>query len=154
MITTLILGDWSQDGHSLTEEFQIDHNLASSDDLQKAYQTGTDLLDINFQDEVASRFEDHFISEELLEMFVENKILNALPNGQWVVANSPMNHDPIEAVEVDQVFKETKYTIGTEAYLALWMAIAQWGDPSLVWSKVPIRRIDQLTIGGYGLFEM
>lgn len=61
----LIAGDWSGDGHEITEIFFIQSNL-SFQDLKKAFQKGCELTEVNFDTEVARRYGDNGISVDIV----------------------------------------------------------------------------------------
>lgn len=159
MQTVLILGDWSKDGHGQTQNYIVDHNLESSAALNQAHVKGCQILGIDFEENVADSYEEPYISEDDLEALIEHKIIEEVPevdktkvyqkgNTYWRLAV------PTQFSYVDWISEDgSKGAIDESLYAALWMAIAQLGEPTLVYTQVNKDRTNELKIGGYGLFS-
>lgn len=151
MITNLIVGDWSDDGHGKTSTIIIEHNMPTLELLQRAYKEGCIKLNIRgvaydyeakppaFRDIIlkdvmanqANDYENSSISRELVEALAANGIVYS---------------DHEDSFWID---REGSYFEGPEGFARVWMQIAELGRPGLKWFIVENAHIN---IGGYGLF--
>lgn len=156
MQTLLILGDWSDDGHGKTQTITVDHNLADAKALEQAFKAGEKILGINFE-QIAEGYEENWIPEDILEVLVEHKLL------EEVTTNS--DGEPLDGphwkLVPETAFRGVDYAysyggnvhINSELFAALYMAIAQLGNPSLEFTSPKNSYDNRINIGGYGLFQ-
>lgn len=60
----LKLGDWSHDGHGITESIYISSNISTLK-LKKAYKLGAKILGFDFSEIVARNYEDSKIKKTM-----------------------------------------------------------------------------------------
>ncbi len=122
----LIVGDWSGDGHTITENVTISSNC-SVDSIRLAYKEGCKILGFDFSETVCREFEDRFVPEEIVEKLAEHGI----------------------KVKLDEVID--KYELDTKSYTSLYLQIAKLGNDGFNYYIVSGQTIN---IGGYGLYEL
>lgn len=124
---TLTLGDWSHDGHGLTKRITIESSLDVKA-LIKAYQAGIKTSGVDAY-EIACDYEDGSLPEDDYNNLVS------------------LGFDVKNLQGDDNV-----YNLTPDGYTAIWLFIAQLGDP-----KFTFKRLDNhaanINIGGYGLFS-
>ena len=124
---TVITGDWSGDGHSITEMVNIESNL-SHDDMCKAYEKGCEILGFDFSEQVCKAYEESHIEEDKLK--------------------SLQQHDIGKEIEYDDYMG--KYVLDPDLYAQIYLAIVKLGKKEFYYEIVPNSK---LCIGGYGLFR-
>lgn len=107
MIINLVLGDWSHDGHGMTETVTIESNFGISQ-IQKAYKAGVKLLGVDLVKDVCEQYEESEMLAEHYEVFKDSGILD--PDDSWIDSD-------------------------TFAKLYLWTA--RMGNPELIYSVLP-----------------
>jgi hypothetical protein len=135
-VISLVVGDWSHDGHSQTDTVVISCNLTRPE-LEKAYKKGVKVTGIDLH-EHCEEYEDPYISVEIYKRLseVDPDLIGA---GELRDPNSEPDEDD-------------SFWINSEEYATLWMLIAQAGNPALKWSVTPDNSA-RINIGGYGLFS-
>lgn len=137
MLTNLIVGDWSHDGHGMTKTITVEHNLDSVTALQNAFQIGTDKLGINLENE-CKNFEDSEVS---------NIFVQSLQN----LGLLPENLEEQDMLWNDSDTAGTFFVEGPEAYAKLWLIVAKLGNSKLE-ATIVKDETASIKIGGYGLF--
>lgn len=130
-VLSLETGDWSCDGHCLTEKTQYCSSLDGKA-FQDALTQGETKLGIKFSDVVAGDYEDSSISKEVLEALVKNQV--KIP----------------EEVLDERDPESGASTLTTETYTQIVLEIARLGRPDFKYTPLPLETIQ---IGGYGLFS-
>ena len=120
----LIAGDFSGDGHNRTFISTIKSNL-TKEQIAKAYERGSDILGINFQEQCCDKYEECCITEQ------EALILK--------------QHGIIDNEDVEEV----QSFILDDFFCEIWLKIAKLGSPNFQYEFFDI---DCIPIGGYGLF--
>jgi len=125
----LVVGDWSHDGHSMTEQSTIKCNLDKKG-LEKAYKKGSKKVGFDLTEEVCEAYEDMSVSDDVVEKlrtagikpedFIENE------GGEW------------------------SFAYNWEAFTELWLRIAKLGNPNLEFEMCS-NDSPNINIGGYGL---
>jgi hypothetical protein len=124
MIVSLIAGDWSNDGHGRTKQFQYNVNK-SRWELIDAHTAGRKIIGIDLE----SSFRDcDSIKNET------RRVILALKEYGYDYGDLDEYSDPFYP----------------EEYADLWMAIAKIGDSSIEYSSL---QAAEISIGGYGLFQ-
>lgn len=138
--TSLVVGDWSGDGHDKTSMTVIRSNLDSKQ-IMKAYKKASKKLGFSLIDDVAADYEDRTLSRDQLQALVDNGMkLDVLG----------YEYDIKEATECLEDKDSEGIGIYSEAYRDIFLAIVKMGDESFQWE---VSHGDSLNIGGYGLFE-
>lgn len=127
---SLIVGDWSHDGHGQTETYFIDTD-ASLHDISEAYDAGVTIFGVNIMHEFEN-YEQCEITEELY-----TAIQTHLPKlaSDWCLEG--------------EYTAETVEGMHPDAYVDLYLAIVKLGNPNISISRAFPK---SLSIGGYGLF--
>ncbi len=118
----LVLGDWSHDGHNQTDTVTISCNL-TRDELQAAYERGSQKIGFNLTREVAAHYEENKLDEECVE------------------ALEKFGFDTSKVVEDDCLW--------TDGFVKIWLFVVGLGEPDFVHKIV---KNQDVRIGGYGLF--
>lgn len=137
---SIVVGDWSGDGHSQTERFVIESNLGRKD-LLKAYKnsvkkTGVDL------DKVCCEYEDDAVDFLVWEKLAAHGLtFDKLFDDDW---------DLEEAEE--SVKTKTRIAIYPDQFFKIYLFLIKVGNPNFEY-KILDTQSEEIQIGGYGLFE-
>lgn len=131
---TLVVGDWSGDGHDKSATYIIESNL-DLEQLSAAYKAGVKLLGTDLVEDTCSDYEDNSFPVEVF-----NK-LQALLVPHKVQLD--LDEDYIEAEVEFRVYD-------SEIWVDLILGVCKLGNPSLEWSLIDPDA--SWHIGGYGLF--
>jgi hypothetical protein len=133
----LVLGDWSGDGHCYTATITVRCNL-NKEQLEKAFKAGCKKTNVDFQNDVASQYEDSTISETVIEKLSKHgfKIEDYSDD-----ENPEEFHTGIKG-----------YYLSVDGYAAAWMFVAKIGNPELEYEDLT-GNSPNINIGGYGLFS-
>ena len=126
-LINLVVGDWSHDGHGITDTTLIRSNR-NYDDLIKAYKAGCEIVG-----------------------FELDNICRSYDDGELPVDNAEMLRDAgfdLNTLEGYEGVDEAIY-ITSEDFTIIYLAICQMGDPKFLYEYVTAYPIH---IGGYGLF--
>ncbi len=127
----LVVGDWSHDGHSMTEQATIKCNLEKKD-LEKAYEKGSKKVGFDLTEEVCADYEDMSMPAEIVEKLKAAGI------------------DALEYAEKDEDEEDLSFAYNWEAFVELWLRIARLGNPELKY-EMSSSESPNINIGGYGL---
>jgi hypothetical protein len=125
---TLVVGDWSFDGHNRTHNFAIKSNL-DVDAVSAAFEMGEEKLGVKFQETVAAEFEDNVLPRDVIEKLE--------------------NHGFVLADVVGDCEDEEQVTIDSDVYVDIWLFIAKLGNPDF---RYELTSHPSINVGGYGLF--
>jgi hypothetical protein len=152
MKTKVVLGDWSHDGHGITDLFVIDlPTVTGSDELDSFYAIGTEIVGFNLTKEVCSNYEDNVVDIDKYTKLVE---LGYLPYS-FKKTESKWGDELPEYSEYDG---RCGYWICKEVFLDLYMFIVSLGYKHVIGSSesftyyVVSDTMPNVNIGGYGLF--
>lgn len=152
MRTSLVVGDWSKDGHSITEVTNVDHNLASSTALKKAFEAGEKLVGIKYE-EIARDYQESYIGEDAIEKLVAAGLLVSFTPPGGGDAGYQLTPGPVQQ-RGDMIYTYgDRWHINEELFVDLWMRIALLGEPTLIYAFPKNNYSDRINIGGYGFFE-
>ena len=140
-VTSLVVGDWSGDGHDKKEITMIRSNL-DSDQIMEAYKKASKKLGFSFIDEVANDYEDRSFEREKLKALSDA--------GMNLDSIFKYEHDVKEALAALSDEDSEGISLWSESYRDIYLFIISLGDPSF---QFEIAEGTQLNIGGYGLFE-
>lgn len=153
---SLIMGDWSHDGHNQTDTVVVHSNLDARG-IQHAYDAGIEKLrkvaatvdgaydgDIN-QDlrNLCYDYEDSVFPAKLRNFLVACDILQVDEESEAFGSNYSVDweYDP-----------NADGTLDSDSFADLYIAIARSGDALLTIERVPHTQNMYINIGGYGLF--
>lgn len=131
---TLVVGDWSHDGHNMTQNFIIRCNLTVKE-LDKAYKAGVKKVKVDLTEDVARDYEDYVLSKADAQKFAKTGF-------EFTEKLFEPSEDEDGAYNI---------VFGCESFGALWLHIAKVGNPKLKWQEADEERAT-INIGGYGLF--
>ena len=140
-ITTLVAGDWSDDGHGKTDMAVIRSNL-DSEQIGEAYEAGSKKLGFNFIDEVAADYEDSSIDLEKLKALVDA--------GMSIKETFKYEYDIKEVEKVLADEDPEGYHLWAETYRDIYLFIVKLGNDDF---RYEFSQGNTINIGGYGLFE-
>jgi hypothetical protein len=122
-VFTLVVGDWSHDGHNLTDNFEVEcsHSL---EDTKAAFEKGTKVLGFNIMEQ-CEEYEDDTLNKEQLAALVEH------------------------GFEFDA--EEAEEGLHPELFAEIVMFTATLGEPKLYWKFTKGK--SNWCVGGYGLYE-
>lgn len=147
---TLVVGDWSGDGHGRTQIVGVVANMTRRA-VEQAYLDGCAKVGINLSDNVCRGYEDNSIDtidmNKLISAGVVERYERKTDEYTFVEFFLSNKQHLMVAWEEDEV---GVYNTMPEAFATLYMGIAQLGDPNLEWTIV---NPDTINIGGYGLFQ-
>ena len=138
--TTLIIGDWSGDGHDKKEAVVIKANLDSKD-IMKAYKKASKKLGFSFIDEVASEYEDRILTRDKFKTLLDNGLDMNVLGGDYEIK---------EAKECLEDEDSEGVSLWHDSYREIFLFIVKLGDDSFEWEETQGATLD---IGGYGLFD-
>ncbi len=124
MLLELRIGDWSGDGHGITESLFFHVN--SIEEVEGGYAEGCKILGFDFTSEVASDYEDTKVPAHILEKLNEHGLLEDFDTEDW-----------------------EEFGIDYDQYLKIYLNIVKLGNPNFHIKEHKMQTID---IGGYGFF--
>lgn len=139
----IVLGDWSGDGHSISERYLISTNKTNHE-ITLAYEQACQKVGWNFHD-LCEDYEDNVISTEKLEQM--ESVL-----GMNVFNSDIFNSD----IDIDKNEDGDGYCFYSDSYLKLLLAFIKSQDPDLI-LEVVVDKTAKLIVKhcsfGYGLFN-
>jgi hypothetical protein len=162
--TTLVLGDWSDDGHGKTDRISITSNLDTKQ-IEKAYNKGAKKLGFNFVNDVANDYEDSLLPLPHLKTLIEHglDIEQAFDEYELKFVKQALAREtPVEEAEEEVVDEEEGdedlledheegVHLWVDSFSYIYLFIVGLGDPKFVYKIV--ENGNEINIGGYGLFE-
>lgn len=138
---TLVLGDWSDDGHGKTDVVVIATNL-DSDQFMEAYKKASKKLGFHFMDDVAADYEDRSLPTEYLQKLIDNgmELKEVFDSYEMKEAKAALKDPTAE-----------KVSLWAESYTAILLFIVKLGNPEFEYKFVEDG--SRINVGGYGLFE-
>lgn len=128
------VGDWSHDGHGLTDTFIVNSSI-TSEQLKTAIKATADMLDMDYTDHT------YFFRLNYCSDYENNKFPVSILNA--------MDFDLDTLDDIVDPDDETAY-IGPEDWMRIHIHMAKRIYPDAV---IEIVNMPSLTIGGYGLFN-
>lgn len=149
---TLQAGDWSCDGHGLTETWVIESNL-SRKELEAAYKKGKKVMDVDLVEDVCEEYEDDKISIDLIKKLNEtgfdiNK-LHPIVKGKLSIDEEGEIVGKPELDEFD--INHAGISIGSENFKDIYLHFCKVGNANFKFKELSSRE-EVVQIGGYGLF--
>jgi hypothetical protein len=140
---TLVLGDWSDDGHGKTD-IQIIRSNLDHKALLKAYNKGSKKLGFNFIDDDCADYEDGSLPRDHLVKLMEHGLkLEDIFDTDYDLKKAR------DLLEDEQ--SEDGIGLWVDSFSAIFLFIAKLGNKDFEYGFV--REGSRLNIGGYGLFQ-
>ena len=160
----LVLGDWSHDGHGITDTVTIKCSH-TSEQIKEAYNQA--VKNLGFPDLVEDACEEY--EDSYLRLAFAQKLVRAVQKQEHVFPQlviAKMIELIVSCVESDFVadiaeevsswgainledIEDLEIYVDSERFAHMYMMIASFGDPTIRWENT--ENID-INIGGYGLF--
>ena len=123
----IVCGDWSSDGHGMTDSITIESNL-SHKEIEEAYKRGAKEIGLDFRQDVARQYEDNKMSQAQMDLLRSHNI----------------------HTEVDEWYGEPGYySLDPEVYIEIFLEICKIGNYNFNFEEIKTKDVH---IGGYGLF--
>jgi hypothetical protein len=142
-LINLVVGDWSNDGHSQSDTITISSNLEKAD-VEKAYKAGAKKLKLDVTKDVATDYEDGALSiKQWKKLAKAGLTLETLYDGSRYdigIANNAIKSE------------EENINLYPDVFVNIWIFVVQQGNPDF---KFEVSEDDSpnINIGGYGLFS-
>jgi hypothetical protein len=124
----IVVGDWSHDGHSMTETYTIESNL-TGDEIEAAYKKGTEKLGFDLVEDCCAEYEDNQVSLEQIKM---------------------LEASGFDISKFDKDKNGNYCGIWHDLFVELYLHVIKLGDDSFKWDWT---ESEDINIGGYGLFQ-
>lgn len=145
-ITTLILGDWSKDGHSLSDTIHIASNI-NNKEIEKAYKKATKKLGFDFIDDVCRDYEDDLCPKDILNILIKYKFsINDL------YIDPKFTGDLENATEVFTNKDSDGLHLRKDSFLYIYLFIIKLGNKNFKYEILEEELNPSIHIGGYGLY--
>lgn len=129
------MGDPYADGHGRTHRVNIRSNL-SVPAIQTAYKRGTELLGVDFSEDVCRGYEENRMDDDVYE--------------KLVLLGMPVDEIFGEGFQEERASADGVY-LDYDTYWLIWLFIVKLGEPSFVWKQS--LKGSNVNIRGYGLFS-
>jgi hypothetical protein len=136
----VVVGDWSQDGHNMTENFVIE--MEDHVNTGAALAAAKTLFGFEMDDFCADYEDSEFPSQLIKEIYTEANFRNISMEGV--------------CFEDDDDLQEEKVYLGYDEFFGLWLAYLNVGVVMVYGPDYRVREVKGSTthnIGGYGLFS-
>jgi len=144
---TLQAGDWSCDGHGLSEVFVIDSNLTQGE-LVDAYKDGVKHFGIDLTEEVCEDYEDARIPEDLVKKLYDSGFdinkFHSLKDGTFSYDEDGELVDDSDNCEEPRLCGET--------FKDVWLHFCRIGNPQFQYKEINTRDV-VIQLGAYGCFS-
>ena len=128
MLVTLTVGDWSNDGHGMTDVVAVESNK-NIESILAAYKKGTEIVGFELHEQCRA-YEDNSFPMKHYEKLMDLEV-------------------DLELEEEAEPDSSSIGLISGDDFAAIYIAICKLGDPEIQMDVVQLRNIN---IGGYGLF--
>lgn len=128
----LVVGDWSKDGHGISETFLFEVNL-NKEQIYKAYKKGSKILGYDLIETKCRGYEESSVTELWWKEFLE--------------ATKTKDED----YTVDGAYNGN-ISIYPETWAQMYWAVCKLGDESLTYEEV--ENDGRIEINGYGLCNL
>jgi hypothetical protein len=135
---SLVIGDWSGDGHDKRETIIILSNL-NNKDINKAYKKGSEKLGFDFCNDVCRDYEDHEISKDKLDLLIANGL--------------KIKDIAFDDYDLKEFEKDGTLRLWTEPFAEIYLFIVKLGNPDFEYTFLEGKSDPSIHIGGYGLYE-
>lgn len=140
---TLVAGDWSHDGHGMTDNIFIKSNLTHKQ-IEKAYKAGAKKIGIDLVEDVCEEYEDTRLPEDLFMKLEETgfdvQSLHPYLDTKW-------SEEELEDIRSGQ---EDVHLYG-DKFAEIYLHFCKIGNPDFQYEIVS-DSAPRIHIGGYGCF--
>lgn len=133
----LVIGDWSHDGHEISETVTIKSNLTGPE-INDAYEAGTKKVGFNLVEGVACDWQDNSITSQTIDSL---KRFGFNPD------------DVFGDYECSELESQGKTSIYRDEFVTMYLFIAGLGNLSFQY-EIQENHDNTLHIGGYGLYDL
>lgn len=144
---TFVLGDWSHDGHGITEMYTVQSNRTLKE-TEAAYKKGVKKLGFDYANVAAEGYEESYIEYEHLKTMLEKGLTLEEMFAKNDYCLKEAKHDMKTAEEPG----EGQIQLDDAAYIVGWLFVARLGDPDGKW-QIAEKEPEVIHAGGYGLFS-
>lgn len=137
-IITLVIGDWSHDGHSKTDTISIKSNI-SIKEVENAYNFGKKVIKIDLVEDVCRGYEENFIEFKDFQKFIDAGFLET---------GFELNKNDLKSIKN----KKTIEYVDSDLFVALYLFTVSCGNDKFKYEIIENNE-SQINIGGYGLYE-
>ena len=138
-IISLVMGDWSHDGHSKSDTYNVSSNLDKRA-MKIAYKKASKKLGFDLTEDVAQDYEDHYLVKNKLDILVKHGLETKKLNLDYDLKRKNFEEDdPISLYHDD--------------FLKIYLFIVRLGDPEFRYELLDDDVSPTIHIGGYGLYE-
>lgn len=130
----LSVGDWSRDGHNISESLFIMSNLTGKQ-MEKAYKKGVKVCGLDVEASVAAEYEDSVLREEDFEKL---KAAGFPFEAKW-------------EMDLRKTFEEIY--LDEDMFCDLYLFVVKLGDPKFEHEYIKTDYNNIVRVGGYGLFQ-
>lgn len=133
-VLTLVIGDWSGDGHNATSTIVCESNLTGAEVMQ-AYLTAVGIVGFDLSAEVACDYGNRILSADKAERLLE-------------LGYDKLHDD--QFLDYAERADDGSWTLySDESYLDIYLFFVKLGNGE---AQITPIDVDQVAIGGYGLF--
>lgn len=143
-VVSLILGDWSHDGHSQTDTVVLKSNLDKKD-IQKAYAKGIKKLGFDFINEVCEEYEDSLLPKDKLDLLIKHG-LTVKDLGLKT------SYELDEFAEASTNENSNGLSLWINSYTDIYLFIIKLGNKDFEYKILEGDINPSIEIGGYGLY--
>lgn len=157
----LVLGDWSNDGHGMTENYELLTD-ASKENIEAAYVVGSTRLDINMNN-IAANYQDPYMKGSDLIKLINAGYDPTLSESDWGSTLLDELTDTLELEEeltrdlliknLNKFGNNEEIPLSCEDFAEIFMFIVCIGDPLIKYVLKFNNANTNIYIGGYGLFD-
>jgi hypothetical protein len=133
-IISLVVGDWSGDGHDKKDIINIESNFDKKA-IDLAYKLGTEKLGFDFCNHIAEEYED-----------------NKLPNEEWKKLKEAGYQDDNGLEEDAKKYNDGEISLDISSFADIYLFIVKLGNEKFKFEYLEGNKNPQINIGGYGLF--
>lgn len=131
-VVTLVVGDWSHDGHGKTTNVMIKSNLTAKQ-IDEAYDLGKAVVGIDLYNDICSDYQDIDIPADVYAKYIA---------AGYPAEKNDETGEPYGVNDLDS----------RDTYVSLYLYTVKLGNVAFEYTEIPTYK-NQVNIGGYGLFD-
>lgn len=133
-IISLVVGDWSGDGHDKKDTINIRSNLDKKA-MEKAYKAGTKKVGFDLCADVCSDYEDRNLDSEKWEKLKE------------------LGYQDEELEDEADKYNNGDISLWVDSFTDIYLFIVKLGNEKFEFEYLAAKEDPTIKIGGYGLFD-
>jgi len=141
IMMSLVLGDWSGDGHSISSQINILSNI-DKEILLSAYVKGVEILGFDLINNVCSDFENNSLSSANLKALTKHGF-------KFTELSSYEEKDLEVCLKKDS---DEDFRLSPSQYSEIFLFIVKLGNKNFQYEILTQKSCPTIDIGGYGLF--